>query len=222
MNNLWELENVNLFNILCPHKYKEYSSHHSFKNYSKNSYIYFEEDSANKVFLIDEGKVKIGYYTEDGEEVIKAILSRGEIFGEKAILGIDKHNEFAQSINNSQICVVTQNTLLDLMKNNNSVSLKIYKFIGLRIKKIERRLEILLFKDTRTRLTELLQDIKEEFGVTNKNGDKIAEHPYTQNDLAKLIGTSRPSLNTFMNELKQEKKIDFKQKKIVFFEVLDS
>lgn len=222
MNNLWELENVNLFNLLCPHKYKDYSAHHSFKNYSKNSYIYFEDDSANKVFLIDEGKVKIGYYTEDGEEVIKAILSRGEIFGEKAILGIDKHNEFAQSINNSQICVVTQNTLLDLMKNNNSVSLKIYKFIGLRIKRIERRLEILLFKDTRTRLTELLQDLKEEFGVTNKDGDNIVVHPYTQNDLAKLIGTSRPSLNTFMNELKHEKIIDFKQKKIVFYKVLDS
>lgn len=222
MDNIWKFEDVNLFHILCPHKYKEYSSCHSFKNYSKNDYIYFEEDSANKVFLIDKGKVKIGYYTEDGDEVIKAILSRGEIFGEKAILGIEKHNEFAQSIDNTQICAVTQNTLLDLMKNDNAVSLKIYKFIGLRMKRIERRLEILLFKDTRTRLIEFLQDLKEEFGITNKNGDEIVIHPYTQNDIAKLIGTSRPTLNTFLNEFKQEKIIDFEQKKIVFHKVLDS
>ena len=218
MDNIWKFEDVNLFHILCPHKYKEYSSCHSFKSYSKNAYIYLEEDSANKVFLIDKGKVKIGYYTQDGEEVIKAILSRGEIFGEKAILGIEKHNEFAQSIDaNTQICAITQNTLLDLMKDNVSVSLKIYKFIGLRIKRIERRLEILLFKDTKTRLIEFLQDLKEEFGVFNKNGDEIVIHPYTQNDIAKLIGTSRPTLNIFLNELKQEEIIDFGQKKIVFF-----
>ena len=52
-----------------------------------NRIISISKDSSNKVYLIEKGKVKIGHYTEDGKEVVKAILTKGELFGEKAILG---------------------------------------------------------------------------------------------------------------------------------------
>ena len=198
---IWYFEDVNLFKILCPHRYTVYSDNHSFNNYKKSDYIYFEEDAASKIYLIDKGKVKIGYYTEDGEEVIKSILTAGEIFGEKAILGVDKRNEFAQSIDNTtSICPVTKDAMYELMRDNISVSFKIYKFIGFRIKKLERRLQLLLFKDTKTRLLEFLNELCEEFGHDcHKTGDKVIEHPYTQKDIASLIGTSRPTLNS-LNE----------------------
>lgn len=86
MNTLWFFEDVNLFKILCPHKFKEYKMNHDFDSYKKQDYIYFKEDSSNKVFLIEKGKVKVGYFNEDGTEVVKAILSRGELFGEKVFL----------------------------------------------------------------------------------------------------------------------------------------
>ena len=84
------------------------------------------------------------------------------------------------------------------------------------MKRIERRLEILLFKDTKTRLIEFINDLKEEFGTYEENGKVVVTHPYNQSDIAKLIGTSRPTLNILINELKQEKVIDFKRKKIIF------
>lgn len=83
---LWKLENVNLFKILCPHKYKNYAAMHKLKQYAKDDYIYYEEDRANTIFLIDQGRVKIGYYKENGEEVIKSILGKGEVFGRNRYL----------------------------------------------------------------------------------------------------------------------------------------
>ena len=137
MSNIWFFDNVNLFNLLCPHKFKTYKSCHTFDDYKKNDYIYFEEDAANKIFLIEKGKVKIGYYTEDGEEVVKAILTKGELFGEKAILGEEKRNEFAQSTDNkTSICPIGVETMHDLMRDNKTFSLKIYKFLGFRFKKL--------------------------------------------------------------------------------------
>lgn len=135
MSALWYFEDINLFKILCPHKYPAYKKDHQLNCYKKRDYIYFEQDAANKIYLIDKGKVKIGYYTEEGDEIIKAILTKGEIFGEKAILGVDKRSEFAQSIDNTTaICPVSKDTLYELMRENASISFKIYKFIGLRIK----------------------------------------------------------------------------------------
>ncbi|SFD32585.1 Crp/Fnr family transcriptional regulator [Algibacter pectinivorans] len=216
MKSLWFFDDVNLFKVLCPHKFKAFKTDHDFDAYKKQDYIYFEEDSANKVYLIEKGKVKIGYYSEDGNEVIKAILTRGEIFGETAILGEEKREEFAQSVdNNTSICPVGVNTMHNLMRDNQTFSLKIYKVIGFRLKKLERRLQLLLFKDAKTRLIEFLDELCSEYGYDcDETGDKIINHPYTQKDIASLIGTSRPTLNILLNELKEENVIKFTRKEI--------
>ena len=216
MNSIWVFEDVNLFNLLCPHKFKEYKSCHNFDVYKKSDYIYFEADASNKVYLVEKGKVKIGYYNEDGLEVVKAILSKGELFGEKAILGEEIRDEFAQSIDNvTSICPVGVDTMHELMRNNQSFSLKIYKVIGFRLRKLERRLQLLLFKDAKTRLIEFLDELCVDYGYDcEKTGDKVIQHPYTQKDIASLIGTSRPTLNILLNELKEENIIEFNRKEI--------
>ena len=220
MESLWFFDDVNLFKVLCPHKFKAYKSEHDFDAYKKKDYIYFEEDSANKVYLIEKGKVKIGYYNEEGNEIVKAILTRGEIFGETAILGESKREEFAQSIDNStSICPVGVNTMHDLMRNNKTFSLKIYKVIGFKLKKLERRLQLLLFKDAKTRLLEFLDELCTDYGFDcEKTGDKVIKHPYTQKDIASLIGTSRPTLNILLNELKEENIIEFTRKEIRIYQ----
>jgi CRP/FNR family cyclic AMP-dependent transcriptional regulator len=217
MNSLWFFEDVNLFNILCPHKFKGYKGGHAFNEYRKNDYIYFEDAAADKVFLVNSGKVKIGYVTDDGDEIITSILSKGEIFGEKAILGQDNRNEFAQAIEKeTSVCPITTPEMIDLLRDNKEFSLKIYKFIGFRFKKLERRLQLLLFKDTKTRLKEYLKELAEDFGYTNQiSGDKIIRHPYTQKEIATLIGTSRPTLNILLNELQSEKYLSFVRKEII-------
>ena len=129
MESIWFFEQANMFSLLCPHKFKAYKKQHNFNTYKKSDYIYFEEDNANKVFIIAKGKVKIGYYDEKGNEVVKAILAKGELFGEKAILGVEKRNEFAQSIENkTSVCPVCIETMYEMMQTNKTFSLKVYKF----------------------------------------------------------------------------------------------
>lgn len=220
MNSIWFFEDSNLFSVLCPHKFKAYKKDHDFDSYNKRDYIYFEQDRSNKVYLIEKGKVKIGYYNEDGEEVVKSILTRGDLFGEKAILGEEQREEFAQAIDNqTSICPIGVETMHSLMRDNQSFSFKIYKFIGFRFKKLERRLQLLLFKDSKTRLLEFLDELCTDYGYDcPETGDKVIKHPYTQKDIASLIGTSRPTLNILLNELKAENRIDFNRNEIRYFQ----
>lgn len=216
MKSIWFFEDVNLFKILCPHKFKQYKKVHEFSAYRKSDYIYFEQDASNKVYLIEKGKVKIGYYNENGDEIVKAILSKGELFGEKAILGERKRDEFAQSVDNStSICPVGVDTMHNLMRDNQNFSFRIYKFIGFKLQKLERRLQLLLFKDAKTRLNEFLDELCKDYGYDcPETGDHIINHPYTQKDIASLIGISRPTLNLLMNELKEDNQLDFQRRQI--------
>ena len=205
-NSIWFFDNIDVFQILCPHKFKEFEKDHSFNFFKKGDYIYFEDDLANKVFLVNSGKIKIGYLTEDGEEIITSILSKGQIFGEKAILGEEKRNEFAQALDNEvSLCVVSLDMMYELLRKNTEFSISIYKFIGYRFKKLERRLQIMLFKDAKTRLLEFLKELSEEHGFKNAvSGDTVIKHPFTQKEIASLIGLSRPTLNILINELQND------------------
>ena len=111
--------------------------------------------------------------------------------------------------------------MLELIRGNRELSLKIYKFIGFRLKRLERRLKLLLFKDTKTRLKEYLNELALDFGYKNNiTGYTVIRHPFTQREIASLIGTSRPTLNILINELQEEGYLNFDRKEIILKSIL--
>jgi len=218
MDNIWYFEQVNLFKILCPAKFGKYEGSHVIKSYKKGDFIYFTDDPANNIFLISNGKVKILNYTEQGEELVKGILTKGDIFGEMVVLGEEKRTDFAQAIENeTHICQMNIDELHGLMLENKEFAFTINKLIGLRIRKLERRLDSLIFKDVRTRLIEFIKDLAKNSGQEKGSG-VLVSHFYTHKDISDLIGTSRQTVTTTINELKAEGLIDFKRKEIFIYD----
>jgi CRP-like cAMP-binding protein len=212
---LWYFESVNLYKILCPHKVKAMKDSHTFIIYPKNKFIYFQQDSANYIYMVANGRVKIGHYLDDGKEIIKSILTTGEIFGELALAGEQKRNDFAQSMDNdTSICPLSIDHLKALMVDDKELSFKILKLVGLRLMKLERKLESLVFKDARTRIIEFLKDTAA--GKGKKVGfETMIQTSLTHKDIASLTGTSRQTVTTILNELKETNVINFDRKKIL-------
>lgn len=214
-NNIWYLENVDLYDFLCPHKVPSMEEKHTFHHYDKDQFIYMEDEPADQLYLIAKGRVKIGSYNEDGKEIVKAILAQGEVFGELALTGEEKRSDYAQALDDdTAICTMDIAELQDLMAENKSLKLKIYKLIGLRIKKLERKIESLVFKDARTRIIDFLRDMANEKG--KKVGFEIMFKNYlTHKDIASLTGTSRQTVTTVLNQLKDKNIINFDRRRFL-------
>ncbi|MEK6782004.1 MAG: Crp/Fnr family transcriptional regulator [Bacteroidota bacterium] len=212
---LWFFESVNLYKTLCPHKVKSMADRHAYTYYKKEQFIYFPEETAQDIFMIVTGRVKIGHYLEDGKEVISAILSTGEIFGELALAGEDKRKDFAQAMDaNTTICPLSISDLKELMKDNKELSFSLLKLVGLRLMKVERKLELLVFRDARTRIVEFLKDAASWKG--KKVGfETMIPTRLTHKDIAALTGTSRQTVTTILNDLKEKNLINFDRKKIL-------
>jgi CRP/FNR family cyclic AMP-dependent transcriptional regulator len=212
---LWYFESVNLFNILCPHKVKVMGKKHEFLNFKRDTFIYFPEDKADHIYMIAQGRVKIGHYLDDGKEIVSAILTNGEIFGELALAGEEKRRDFAQVMDEGTvICPLSLVDLKNLMFENRELSFKMLKLVGLRLMKLERKLELLVFKDARTRVVEFLKDAASWKG--KKVGfETMIPTRLTHKDIAALTGTSRQTVTTILNELKEKNLIYFDRKKIL-------
>lgn len=212
---IWYFEKIDLYEILCPHKVPHMAEKHVFHHYHKDDFIYFPDDAAEKIYMISEGRVKIGSYTRDGKEIVKAILGHGEIFGELAIAGEDRRSDFAQAMDTkTTVCPMTIEDMEELMSHNKPFSLKVMKIIGFRLKKMERKIESLVFKDARTRIVEFLRDTAYEKGQKVGFETMIKNH-LTHKDIASLTGTSRQTVTTVLNELRENNVINFDRRKIL-------
>lgn len=217
MSNYWVFEDVNLFSLICPHKYKGFTSNHPFSYFKKNEYIYFQGDLSSTIFLVNSGKVKIGFVDESGEEYVTAYLKKGDIFGKNILLNETHRKEFAQAVDNdTSLCSVTLTQAEELLRGNKSFNTSIYKFIGLKLKKIERRYQIMLFRDTRTRIIEFIKELKQDYQFNSLiNGEIVVQNPYSQSEIAKLVGTSRSTFNIIINELEKEGLLSYQKKEIL-------
>lgn len=211
---LWYFESVDLYKILCPHKVKRMHEMHKFITFKRDQFIYMTDDPASHVYLVASGRVRLGHYLENGDEMTTAILSQGEIFGELAMAGEVKRRGFAQAMENATICPLTIQHLTSLMYENKELSFKILKLVGLRLMKLERKIELLVFKDARTRIVEFLKDMASWKG-TKVGYETMIPMSLTHKDIAALTGTSRQTVNTVLNELKEANLINFNRKQIL-------
>lgn len=212
---LWFFESVNLYQILCPHKVKMMPEQHSFLHFKKDEFVYLPNEPSQNIYMIAEGRVKIGRYLEDGKEIVLSILTKGEIFGELAVAGEETRKDFAQAMDNdTTLCPLSIDELKDLMFENKELSFRILKLVGLRLMKLERKLELLVFKDARTRIVEFLKDAASWKG--KKVGyETLIQTKLTHKDIAALTGTSRQTVTTVLNELKDANIINFDRKRIL-------
>lgn len=182
----------------------------------KETTIYYTGDAATSFYLVKEGKVKIIRKSDTGKEIILAMLGHGEIFGELSIVGQEEREEVAVTAEDSLICLFHVCDFQRLMEHNPKLSLQITKLIGLKLKKIQRRLESLVFRTSEERIKEFLKDMAQEYGYTiaaNPNENAIPIR-LTQDDIGKLTATSRQTVSTVMKCLKKEGIITYDRHRI--------
>ncbi len=206
---IWYFEEVDLYEILCPYKYNDHLKSHPLASYNKTDFLFMEGDPVRELFLVAEGRVKVGYYDNDGNEQVLAFLGRGEILGEKALFGSDRHKEFAQVVVDSTlICKLRLDKARELARDYVPFSLTITKRFGERMQRLERRLQILLFKDARQRLVEFLKDLCRDIGTPYRTGVKVTLE-ITQSDIAALIGSSRKTVSLLFTDLENAGLVKF-------------
>jgi len=212
---LWYLENIDVSGIFCPKKMGSGKlEEHEQKDYSKGSYIYLPNEYADKVFFLTDGRVKIGTYSDQGKEVAKAILGPGEVFGELSIIGNSSRHDFAYAMEDTHVCIMSVQDMKNMMREYNALTLFLMKLMGSRMLEMEQRLQSLVFKDSRTRVIEFLYDLADKKGQ-RVGYEMLVRKFLTHEEIANLTATSRQTVTTVLNELRNGNIITFNRKRML-------
>jgi len=214
---LWYLEQFSLVQALSKADRRSVADHVVSRHYKKNDMILFPMNSQKQIHMLKTGVVKIGSYSDKGEEQLKYLLSRGNIFGEMALVD-GNANDFAIAAEDCIICSMHISVLQDFMQRNEGFSMSLNKLIGERLRKVETRLQNIIFKDSRARIIMFLKEFARDFGVQKDNGI-VVKNLLTNTEIAKLTFTSRQTVSSVMSSLKKNNQIDYNSQYITIFDL---
>lgn len=201
-NRMLLIRNYDLFANLTETEFNDLELEHHFIEASKGEYIYFEAQHLNKLFFIKEGYIKIGFIDNDGNEVIKEIIQKGEIFGQFTLERDNLNGEFAQvHKSNVSLCAFTIEKFEKILSNNNTVAVAFTKQVGSKLRKVENRLMNMLNTDVRTRILRFLDEmVKTNTPFCNGASFRMPNF-LTHDDIARLIGSSRQTVTMAITDL---------------------
>jgi CRP/FNR family cyclic AMP-dependent transcriptional regulator len=174
--------------------------------FSKRQTIFVQGDSADAVFYIQKGKVKLTVVSKTGKEATIGILKEGDFLGEACLTGQRLRMCSATALTDCSVMRVEKKTMMEVLHEEHAMVGLFVTYLLTRNIRYEEDLADQLFNSSEKRLARMLLMLA-HFGK-----DEVADTvipKISQETLAQMVGTTRSRINVFMNRFKKLGFIDY-------------
>lgn len=172
------------------------------RRYRKGEVVFHEDDLAESLHLLDRGRAAIRVSTPQGDHVTINVIGPGSFFGEQALVGGDNHRMAAVIALQPLETLALRRVDFDRLRAEHPmVDSVLVLALSERVNRLTTQLVEALFASAEQRLCRRLHELTTTFTVPGLGGP--VSIPLTQEELAALAGTSRPTVNRVLQELVQ-------------------
>ncbi len=189
------------------------------RSYNKGNMILMEDEFGDTFFIIKEGSVKITRLSEDGREVILAMLGEGEFFGEMSLLDGQTRSANAIALEDSEALILKRVEFIALLKKYPKVSISLLRELTQRLRKSDQQIESLSLSDAEHKIGITLLRLADEMGTIRHGKVTIKNLPYQQ-DIANMAGTSRETVSRTLKILEERNLIERTEHSLVILDYL--
>ena len=173
------------------------------RRFRRNEVIFHQGDPGDSLQVVASGAVKILLPSAEGEEAIIATLRPGDFFGELALLDGATRSATATALEPTETLVLPRAVLMDLLGTVPGLGDRLLVGLAKELRKLTSQVEELHFLDLAGRLAMRLARLAEDV-PPDERGQIRLDWPYTQSDLAAMIGGTRQSVNRLLSQLVDE------------------
>lgn len=171
--------------------------------FKKGQIIFSEGEDGTGFYLVIKGRIKVFKLSPDGKEQILHILGPGEPVGEVAVFSGERFPAGAQAIEESRVLFFPRETLVEMIRRDPSVALKMLAVLAKRLRKFTMLIEDLSLKEVPGRLAGYLLEHEASSGGEGKSF--TLEIPKAQ--LASLLGTIPETISRILARMAAEELI---------------
>lgn len=212
-DSFWYIKNCNLFSQLSASDVAELESQSRMRKLKKGEPVYLPNEQADGVLLVAQGRVKICHATPDGKQSILGFIDSGEIFGELALLGGERRDEYVEATEKTTLVLLPKQALESAIRKYPDIVLGVSKLIGTRRQRIEKRLRNLLFRSNRERVIHLLLELCEKYGELSEEGISLNIR-LSHQEMACIIGSTRETVTVVLGQLQKENLLKISRRRV--------
>lgn len=173
-------------------------SHAVTRKVKKGAVLFRKDDAGSTLYAVCEGAVRISVPSQQGQDAIFNIVSRGEVFGEIALLDGGKRTADAVVIEDSELMLIERREFLPVLQAHPEVAISLIEILCSRLRRTSEQVEDIVFLDLPGRLAKALLQLYRRDAATD--GIRI-----TQRELSQMIGVSRESVNKQLRNWERRK-----------------
>ena len=207
------LAKVPLFTSLKPAYLAELATKLITRHYRRGETIFHKDDSGSMLHVINAGQVKITTSSPEGEEVILAILTDSDFFGELSLLDGRPRSATATAMVDTEVFTLHRDDFLNVLGKHTELAADMLAALSERLRRTNVLLEDAIFLDLSARLGRRLMELSEKHGLVTKRGVEI-DLRLTQQDLANFVGASRVAINRLLGVFQDKGLIQIDKKRI--------
>jgi len=156
--------------------------------------LFSEGDPGDRLYVVTQGKIKLGRTAADGRENLLAVLGPGEMFGELSIFDPGPRTATATAITPATLSGLGHDDLQPWLQDRPEMASRLLGALARRLRRTNEAMGDLVFRDVPGRVAKALLDMAARFGVSAEDGLRVT-HDLTQEELAQLVGASRETVN---------------------------
>jgi len=156
--------------------------------------LFNEGDSGDRLYVVLDGKIKLGRTSGDGRENLLAVLGPGQMFGELSLFDPGPRSATATAVTDSRLASLGHAELQPWLVNRPDVARGLLFQLAHRLRRTNEVVADLVFSDVPGRVAKALLDLSTRFGRQADDGIHV-HHDLTQEELAQLVGASRETVN---------------------------
>jgi CRP/FNR family cyclic AMP-dependent transcriptional regulator len=169
------------------------------RHFRRNEVIFHQGDPGDSLHVVSDGAVKIVLPSAEGEEAIIATLRPGDFFGELALLDGAPRSATAVALDACETLTLPRDVFRELLDQDPGLRDALLEGLARELRRVTGQVEELHFLDLAGRLAMRLSRLARD---TDPASDVVRlDWPYTQSDLASMIGGTRQSVNKLLSEL---------------------
>ncbi len=184
-------------------------------DYRRRRYVYRTGDTADALFLIARGRVKLCLLEDDSErEAVIDILENGSVFGESALYTNGAREKCAVAYENVRLVRIPVGAYQEGMAASRPLYDYTFRMVGQRLARAERRVADFALDAIPARLDKLLVELSKRYGRPDPDGVLI-DLALPHREIASIVGSTRESITVRLNAMRRAGIIDFVDRKIL-------
>lgn len=216
VDRIWHLRQASLLKGLSAPDLHTVANLCSDRLYSKGEVIFYQDDPAQSLFILNRGCVRISVVNPNGREKIIGLFQTGDIFGEN-LLAQRRRQVQATAHDECWVSIITREDFARLIQEKPALALNLIEILTRKLGDARDDIGALSFLDTENRVAKTLLKLGQEHGksiVAEKQLVKL-KIPVSHEQLARMIGGNRPHISTIMSKFKKRGWVNYQGRKLL-------